>query len=74
MLSAREISSSSKRTYCDRRLSILELAQGGRARLHAQPVAHALDQLRVRRPAEDNGTAHGGRTEKSDVLVGSKLW
>ena len=46
-----------------RRLSILELAQCRGARFHAQTIAHTVDQLGVRRPAEDNGTAHGGRTE-----------
>jgi hypothetical protein len=47
----------------DRRLSILELAQCRRARFHAQAVAHAVDQLRVRRPAEDYGAAHRGRAK-----------
>lgn len=47
----------------DRRLSILELAQRRRARLHAQTIAHTIDQLGVRRPAEDDGAAHSGRTE-----------
>lgn len=47
----------------DRRLSILELAQCRRTRLHTQPVAHTVDQLGVRRPAKDNGAAHSGRTE-----------
>ena len=47
----------------DRRLSILELAQRRRARFHAQAVAYAFDQLRVRRPAKDNGAAHRGRAK-----------
>ena len=56
-------------TNRDRRLSILELAQRRRARLHAQAVAHAVDQLGVRRPAKYDGAAHGGRTEKNDVVI-----
>lgn len=47
----------------DRRLSILELAQRRRARLHAQAVTYTVHQLRVRRPAKDDRAAHRGRTE-----------
>jgi hypothetical protein len=64
----------SKHTYRDRRLSILELAQRRRALLGAEPVADALDKPGVRGPGEDNGTAHRGRAEKSDVLVVRKGW
>jgi hypothetical protein len=44
------------------------------ALLGAQPVADALDKLRVRRPRKDNGTAHRGRPEKCEVVVVSKMW
>lgn len=56
-----------------RRLAVLELAQRGMAWLHAQSVAHALDQLGVRRPAEDDGAAHGGRPDESEILVVSEI-
>jgi hypothetical protein len=68
------LGASSRRTDCDRSLSVLKLAQGRMALLGAQPVADALDKLRVRRPRKDNGTAHRGRPEKCEVVVVSKMW
>jgi hypothetical protein len=59
----------SERTYGNRRLSILELAEGRRALLSTQPVANAFDKLGVRGPGKDDGTTHRGRAEKCYVLV-----
>lgn len=50
-------------------LAIGKLAEGGDSPLHAQAVADAIDQSRVRRAAEDNGATHDGRPEQREVAI-----
>ena len=53
----------------DRCLAVGKLAELSGAPLHAQAVADAIDECRVRGAAEDNCTTHLGWTEQREIVV-----